>query len=331
MDIVCCIDQNYIMQCGVMLYSVCVNNRNNDITFHVVVDEKVSEVQKQSLRNIVKDNNKQIKFYLVRNSDVQFLPNLDSSNPQPWVSAATYYRLFLPQILPETISKVIYLDCDVLVRHDLREFWDIELKEQAVACVPDCNENKVAQYNRLQYPESKGYFNAGILLVNLQFWRENYLQDVFMDFLTNHKDRIRLHDQDVLNYTLQDRKQIVHLTWNFQEDFLKHWLASSFQQRYARQWEEALTNPFIVHFTGSQKPWFSDCQHPLQPLYLAYRSQTQWKNQPLRNSICRLPFQKKIKRYAGNFLRRFHLLKELDYGFMTVKLALTDFEKSITS
>ena len=52
MDIVVCIDKNYVMPCGVMIYSICENNQESGTTFHIVVDESVSPRMKQSLEKV---------------------------------------------------------------------------------------------------------------------------------------------------------------------------------------------------------------------------------------------------------------------------------------
>ena len=35
MDIVCCTDNNYVIPCGVLVTSICVNNQKEEITVHI--------------------------------------------------------------------------------------------------------------------------------------------------------------------------------------------------------------------------------------------------------------------------------------------------------
>ena len=256
------------------------------------------------------------------------MPQLGSSNPQPWVTSATYYRLYLSEILPDLIEKVIYLDSDILVRHDLEELWNVEISDYSIACVQDCNAYKDEHYERLQYPKEKGYFNAGMLLVNLKYWREHEMIDKFVHFIQHHSDRIKLHDQDVLNYVLRDSKKEVNLKWNFQEDCLKTQFSSSlFCQE--KEWEEVRNNPAIIHFTGPLKPWFSDCQHPFKKLYLAYMKQTKWKSYQLVNSISIMSSKRKVRRCAGNVLRFFHILPYIQYDFVPIEMKYNIIEQSV--
>ena len=44
------------------------------------------------------------------------------------ITHTAYFRLLAARLLPDTIDKVIYLDSDVLVKDDLMELWDLDLK-----------------------------------------------------------------------------------------------------------------------------------------------------------------------------------------------------------
>ena len=164
MEIVACTDKNYLMPCGVMLCSICFNNQSENISFHIVSDNSLDEKAQQSLRKIINaySNNKTIHFYKVDSENFHNLPRLDKTNPKNYITEATYYRLYLTKILPHDIDKVLYLDSDIIVRHSLKSLWDTDITDYCVAVIPDVAEGLIDKYNRLRYPQTKGYYNSGV-------------------------------------------------------------------------------------------------------------------------------------------------------------------------
>ena len=129
-------------------------------------------------------------------------------------------------------------------------------------------EGDVSYYNRLRYYPEEGYFNAGVLLINVDFWRDNMMEKVFLEYAADNSDRIFHHDQDILNFTLKDVKGRLPLKYNVQDGFL-------YTERHFLEWpceeelKEAQTHPALVHFTGRFKPWSDMCNHPWKADYLA--------------------------------------------------------------
>ena len=94
-NIVICTDTNYVMPCGVLFYSVCKNNRMHNIVFHAVIDESVTNEDKESLTKTVAQFGQKLEFHLVDSHLFDSFPNL---GPGVYVSKATYYRLYLTEI-----------------------------------------------------------------------------------------------------------------------------------------------------------------------------------------------------------------------------------------
>lgn len=281
MEIVVCTDRNYIMPCGVLLQSICQNSNNSQISFNVVIDESVSDHDKDVLRKIATVTPLvKVNFYSI---DGHIFDNFPSLGNGIYVTKATYYRIYLTKILPSTMDKVLYLDCDMVVRKDLADLWNKDIDNKAAAVALDGMDGMAPLYNRLNYPMEKGYFNAGMMLINLKYWRENQILEKCLDFITNHYDSIVSHDQDVLNFVLQDSKENVEITYNFGECFLYKPRYMQFNYlKHKPEIETYIKDPAIVHYTIS-KPWRKGCLNPFKELFLKYRSQTIWKDMPLEN------------------------------------------------
>jgi lipopolysaccharide biosynthesis glycosyltransferase len=299
MDVVCCTDNNYIMPTGVLLCSICENNKSEEIIFHIILNSDISENNKCSLKNVVaKYFSKVICFYVVEHKIPEYFTVNKPGQPQH-ITSVSYFRLLVTEILPENIDKVIYLDCDIIVRHSLRELYNYDVEKYAVAAVPDMTEGQIHWYNYLRYPQRYGYFNAGVLLINLKYWRDNDMLTQFSNFAKNYPQRIRMHDQDILNYVLHDKKLNLPLKYNFQDGFFYKEPLISWE--YEDELEEAIDNPFIIHYT-STKPWMEDCKNPYKEIFFQYQSKTEWKNMPL------LKNKQSKKEIIKNILQKIGLL-----------------------
>ena len=306
MHILCTPDKNYVMPTGVMMKSICVNNSESVIVFHIITDGSVSKRQKRQLQKVVKDNNKHsVKFYTFDNSMLGIFPRIGEVKAD-YLTKAAYYRLFVTKILPEDVEKVIYLDGDIVVTKSLNELWGLDMSEFGIAGVTDMSE-KLHDYNRLGYDSSYGYFNSGVLVINLKYWREHHVLDDFMDIILNQSERIKLHDQDVLNIVFCKKKICLPLEYNLQNGFMyKPELMELEYDRYKEQLANAIRNRVVIHYSCSLKPWFADCDNPLHSEWLKYLKMTQWRNLRLPRMY---PLPLRVR--GGNVLRKLHLLPAL--------------------
>lgn len=280
MDIAVCTDRNYVMPCGVMLYSICQNNKDSEITFHIIIDESVNQRAQKSLENtIFPKSTKKACFYVINGNDYNHLPRLDETNPKDYITQAAYYRLNLSKILPDCIDKLLYLDSDIIVRHSLEDLWNTDLDNYSIGVVPDVGEGVIDKYNRLRYPPHNGYFNSGVLLINLKKWRDEQIYVKFDKFIQEKSDWIKLHDQDVLNRIFYDDKLILPIKYNFQEGFLWNDIFYDYW-KYEKQVLAARKDPVIIHYTDS-KPWIENCDHPMKDVFFKYRKETEWANTPI--------------------------------------------------
>ena len=152
MEIVCSTDNNYVMPTGVMMCSLCENNRGEQVHFHVLSSD-ITDANKSALRRIADGYGKDIEFHKINDADLADFPIGRDGQSAHISSLATYYRLFLGDILPDSITKVIYLDGDLIVRKSLKELWDTDMDGYAIAGAPDTGNNGVEHYNRLLYPQ----------------------------------------------------------------------------------------------------------------------------------------------------------------------------------
>lgn len=174
--------------------------------------------------SINKENQNKIKKYEDVNIDIEFV-NLnnyietikDKLYTRDYYSKTTYFRLFIPELYPQ-YSKALYLDSDITILADVADLYNTDIKDNLVAAVPDGAVQNIEIFQ--EYVEKvvgvasyKNYFNAGILLMNLEELRKFKFQDKFLYLLETVKFTVA-QDQDYLNRLCKGRVTILKKDWN---------------------------------------------------------------------------------------------------------------------
>jgi len=293
MNIAICLNHNFLMPYGVTLQSLCENNRGESVCVYVITDDSFTAEDVNIYKAIVLGQNKNNEIHVIRVTDEQieeFVKHANSRYPKQ-----VFYRLLLGSLLPESVDRVLYLDGDIIVRNSLHALWCMDLEGKSVGGVTDSLSGILEYYNRLQIPITKGYINAGVLLINLKFWRENDYGQRFIQFMRNHPERIVLNDQDVLNFVVQDTKTYIPMKFNLQTMFLYKDRYQNFSiYQFKKEYDEARVNPIIIHYSGC-RPWEVGCKHPYMNEWFKYRDHTIWKDMPL----------KKVHKGIGFYIKEF--------------------------
>lgn len=188
------------------------------------------------------------------------------------VSAATYYRLYLGDVVTGETKRVVYLDSDLVVLRDLLQLWTADLKGRTVAAVRafgistfGCACSALATCGQSR---TLPYFNAGVLLIDIARWQSQRIRERSLAFLRQHADSVRYWDQDALNYTLACDWQQLDVRWNRTSDFhvLKRTKGAL---PFSPKEIAALHDPYVVHFASGYKPW-THYRHPDKRLYDKY-------------------------------------------------------------
>jgi len=156
------------------------------------------------------------------------------------ISKATYYRLFIASILPKNITSVVYLDSDAVVVRSVRDLFELELTNPLAAADHFSPGNAF----RLWGEQSGTYFQAGVLVIDLNAWRTAGYEQVFALILRDEADRILWWDQDVLNIAFKDQWQRLPVWFNVCNQVRKELDEQLIQ-----------SNACFVHLDGSGKPW----------------------------------------------------------------------------
>lgn len=156
------------------------------------------------------------------------------------VSPATFYRLFIAEILPPEIDQAVYLDVDMLALRSIAALFT-EPVDDLVAAADQCSP---ADAIRLWGAKSGTYFQAGVLVIPLLQWRIERLANQFVDVMATQRSLIRWWDQDVLNIVLRDRWQRLPVWYNACEEVC-----------FSTSLAEIEEHGRLIHFNGGRKPW----------------------------------------------------------------------------
>lgn len=237
-------NDNYAVQTCTAIHSI-LKFATRPCIFYIL-HHGLGEVEQNDLRRITEDV-----------AGLKFIDIKDFGN---WMNNNTiwpdenFYRYLLPSLLPK-LHKVIYLDCDTLIKGDIVELWDKDITKHTLAAVEDC----MSKYNskrigKKPYP----YFNAGVLLMNLDEWRRNDITHKVFGELFKYRDaNLKCPDQDVLNMLLYGTVQLLPTRFNAQNIYF--WQDSD-EYNFAHPLD--LSDSLIIHFTGPQKPWTGDYPYP---------------------------------------------------------------------
>jgi lipopolysaccharide biosynthesis glycosyltransferase len=266
MHVVCALDDGYAQHCGVMLCSLFANNADERMRVFVIAD-RLSDETRRRLDSLAWRPNHAVEHVTI---DPARLTNAWVSNH---LTLATYFRILIPQYLPLHLRRVLFLDCDLVVRGPLAELYSMPLDGYSHAAV--ANPFMERDLSRIDLPAGTPYFNAGVLLLNLRKWRQDWISERLVAYVAEKGPALEHHDQDALNAMLHGQWRPCHARWNAQVQFFKNYTAEALGVS-RRELREVRTNPSIVHFTGTGKPWTYYDANPFEGDYFRYLALTPW-------------------------------------------------------
>lgn len=260
------LDSNYAEQLAVSIASILKNADIDDNINIYILDGGLNKDDKNKielLKNIKPFN---IEYLSVNEKEFKDCPLLAKQGEQHkdyHVTLPTYFRFKIAELLPK-LSRVLYLDCDVIIRTSLKKLFETSLNNCSVAMVLDAESPKESKRLNL-----KKYYNAGVMLINLDYWRKNNVEQQLFNCAKDNQDIILWQDQDIVNISLNQSIKELDNVWNYQY----------FQ--YENIISEELANISILHLAGRFKPWLMPFESNIYDEYYYYLLFTSWKNNVL--------------------------------------------------
>ena len=194
------------------------------------------------------DSKKNIKIFKFKNKNTNF-PKLDGAH----VSEATYYRMFIKDYLPKDLDYFIYLDADIICLNNPIENLKSEINLLKKNKLPLGAKTEGTRENSPELFEQLGlindnHFNAGMIIVDFQYWLNNDTENKLLDILEKQFNKIIYWDQDILNIYYDDNYLKINKYLNFNHSVFNRTIIDN----------EILNNILFLHYSGKEKPWDVD-------------------------------------------------------------------------
>lgn len=279
------LDQNYLPQLQVLLTSLDRNNSGERFELYLmhsgIPEQALAPVARQCLEL-------SYPFHPILVGE-QLFADAPTTKQYP---KEMYYRLLAGHFLPQQLTRILYLDPDILVINPLRPLWETNLDGKLFAAAAHTGKTELANnVNRLRLGTKHDYYNSGVLLINLEACRKQITPEELFQYVEEHGKEMLLPDQDILNALYGDRiLPLDDAVWNYDaRNYNTYRLASSGQ--YNLDW--VMGHTAILHFCGKAKPWKPGYLYRFGVLYLHYAQMT-------RRALEARPGEPQIPQHAPN-------------------------------
>lgn len=274
-NIVFASDNNYAQHTAVAMASVLVNTKVPQKIQFYLIDDEIQQENKEKITKTVQNLGGNIEFIKIKNS------KLEDCYVSGELSRASYFRLDIANILGESIEKIIYLDCDLLVYDDIEKMWQLDMGGKPVAATCDLGIMASARVRKqknkfIELPFDAPYFNAGVLIMDLKKWRDGNYAEAIIALATQNK--YPNHDQDALNKFFMNNWQEIPLRWDVIPPVFNLFLKILNKPDLRKKAIEAKLNPAIFHYAGGYKPWEYEIHDGFNDKYYEYLKLTEYKD-----------------------------------------------------
>ena len=313
MKILLTFNDTYAPHAAVVMESV-IRNASSKVRFIIMYfADELSESTRATLKAHFESRLGSLEFCSV---DVSYKRKFESIQYSKYLTVNTFLRLLAPDLLPHE-SNLIYLDCDLLVLDDIYQLMKMSDTSYSVNAVPEHypsnrigelrakttmseDEARSLRQETLQYDKKKylemdvksSYFNAGVLVMNLNLWKQERLLDKMIAFFKEHP-LVYCGDQDALNGVLDGKYGVLPLWWNVHPYVynLNEYISSFKEDELIH----AKESPSIIHFAGYKAWQYHYEDEAVKKLYWKYREYTPWPEKKEQGKTLKAVILKRVK------------------------------------
>jgi lipopolysaccharide biosynthesis glycosyltransferase len=298
LHVACAVEPNYVPHSAAMLHSVLAQRGEHELVVHYLHPPEFRSEDGRLLARMVDREGGSVSFTCVPDEKCSGLPT------RGFTRKATWYRALVAELLPD-LDRVLFLDADLIALDSLEPLWETPLDGRYLAAVTN-----VFHPNHLHRPAELGmtmpqsYFNAGVLLMDLELMRHDGCTEALREYAVANAERLTFRDQDALNVVLGERRLPLHPRWNCMNGLMEFaWAPFVFGTQAV---EEARRNPAIRHFEGQgglNKPWHYLYEGGMREVYLEHRRQTPWPDCRLEGATGRNALRRIVRRARRRLCR----------------------------
>lgn len=268
---------------GVSMTSLMENNKNIDTINFFILDDKISEQNKQKMTAVCKQYGRAITFI---NTD-EILRTLKRLKVAPFKNTyTTYFKLMAMNELTIKTDRILQLDGDTVINGSLKELCDIDLNGYICAATYDCTMNSYKAM--IDIPLTDKYYNCGVLLINQKEWIKDGCQEQIVKHLKSVRKGYYTVDQDIINVLFRHKIKYLDLKYNFNSGFYIYGIKESLSMyglkpayyNTVQEVTNAAKAPIIHHCMGAMtgRPWEQDSIHPQNKIFDHYLAMSPWSD-----------------------------------------------------
>lgn len=268
-------DDNYAQHIAVVATSVLCNVKQGANVKFFVLSDGITSIKKSQIKDTVEEFCSTVEFIELNDTD-----KFDDLYVSGHISKAAYLRICLADVLPLDISKVIYLDVDLVVKGDINELWMTDIAGFPIAAVPDLgiltSKKSIIEKKKNLSVSMDEYFNSGVLILDLIKWRQFKYTRQLIELIKNVK--FTHHDQDALNKFFDKNWFKLPFCWNVIPPVFCLAPKVLLSKKFKKDAMEAKLNMAICHYAGRYKPWEFKPYNGYNDIYYRYLAMTAFKD-----------------------------------------------------
>lgn len=212
-NICLCADNNVVEYMSALIVSILRNSsQDEEFIFHIITS-CISEENKNYLNELKNIKNFQLKYYNPIHRE-KFEKWYSEKTPQKW-PVEVFFKLDIPFILKD-LDKVLYLDCDMIAVNNFKELFDINMDNYTVAAAKDKLISN-SHLKKIKLNKSNGYFNSGLLLINIKNFNTLFPNDTFLEKIDKYLNNIKIveyPEQDIINIIFNNKIKPIDSKYN---------------------------------------------------------------------------------------------------------------------
>ncbi|MEO5909274.1 MAG: glycosyltransferase family 8 protein [Pelobium sp.] len=283
-------NNGYSVLMAAFIKSIIYNHHTDEHIEFYILNDGISEVNKDKINSLI-SNSPEVKINWLSAKNVvpkgTKFPIDNSAFP-----FTALLRLFAPYVLPKGVEKLIYFDVDMIVKKDVSDLWNTDLKGFTMAAVTDicktadCSWGGIRNYKELGIPGEAKYFNSGLMIIDVEKWKEEHIPSKVFKSMEDNINYVNFADQYGLNVVFAEKWLEIDPMWN--------WFAHNYHP-----------NPKSIHFLDI-KPIFKSYRsdETFRKEFFKYLDMTPWKGMTLKSDYERL-LKKVIIKIKKKFIKAF--------------------------
>lgn len=253
-NICLCADNNVVEYMSALIVSILRNSsQDEEFIFHIITS-CISEENKNYINELKNIKNFQLKYYNPIHKE-KFEIWYSEKTPQKW-PVEVFFKLDIPFILKD-LDKVLYLDCDMIAVNNFKELFDINMDNYTAAAAKD---KLISNYHlkKIKLNKSNGYFNSGLLLINIKNFNTLFPNDTFLEKIDKYLNNIKIveyPEQDIINIIFNNKIKPIDSKYNCVSAIVKK--------------DKEVQDTIIAHYTFF-KPLYKNGYLKKNKLYYAF-------------------------------------------------------------